>query len=577
MVYKALYRKYRPMTFSDIVGQDVIIKTLTNMVKKNKIIHAYLFNGPRGTGKTSAAKIFAKTINCLEKKDGEPCNFCQACMSVINNDTPDIIEIDAASNNGVDEIRELKSKINLVPHNFKYKVYIIDEVHMLSTGAFNALLKTLEEPPEHVVFILATTEYHKLPLTIISRCQNFNFKRINPTKTITKLEEIIKNEKIKVENGVTEEIARISDGGLRDAIGTLEQLNSFSDGNIMFDDVLLLSGTISKEETKDFLSLIINKDFEKVFVKTEEHYRNGKDFVKITESLILFLRDLLLYKKIPNFFIQTKREDVKCYEKRECNIPEHLLFYFIEEINLNMTSIQTSVNSKIAFEILILKLFGKADALKENENICDVEVSNQIKPSLLGNDKKIPLPISKEKQMGQADQVIPENAEINQIMLCELKYVLINNTIALAEKKCLNEALLNWAQLKTYLINKELKKIASILLDAEVVAASPTHMILTFKYNNLVDNFEQNKEEIESLIRKLMGRKYIVVALIHEEWLKVRLKFVEMKKNNQKIEIIPEKNNQKPSNIKYSKRRKISIETKEAVDIFGEELIEMKG
>ena len=228
MLYQALYRKYRPKTFNDVAGQEVIVKTLKNIIKNNKLTHAYLFIGPRGTGKTSIAKIFAKTINCENSKDGISCENCDICISNNNNENIDVIEMDAASNNGVDEIREIKNHVTLLPTMSKYKVYIIDEVHMLTTGAFNALLKTLEEPPKHVIFILATTEPHKIPLTIISRCQSFEFKPIPKSVMTQKLKYICDEEKINVTDDALDLIAIDSNGGMRDAIGLLDQLNAYT-------------------------------------------------------------------------------------------------------------------------------------------------------------------------------------------------------------------------------------------------------------------------------------------------------------------------------------------------------------
>lgn len=288
MTYRALYRKYRPNNYDGVVGQDMIVKTLKNAVKEEKVSHAYLFSGPRGTGKTSVAKIFAKTINCMNPIDGVPCDECEICKLIDAEQTNDVVEIDAASNNGVDEIRDLKSKINLSPSICKYKVYIIDEVHMLSIGAFNALLKTLEEPPRHVVFILATTEMHKLPLTIISRCQNYNFKKITEDQMKIRLDYIVKEEQIKITNTALYEIARISDGGMRDAIGLLEQLYSYTDNNIDIKDVELLSSSVSKDDIAKTIQNIVDGNLNDVFKEVDIFYQEGKDFIKIAEDIVVF-------------------------------------------------------------------------------------------------------------------------------------------------------------------------------------------------------------------------------------------------------------------------------------------------
>ena len=296
MLYQALYRKYRPKTFNDVAGQEVIVKTLKNIIKNNKLTHAYLFIGPRGTGKTSIAKIFAKTINCENSKDGISCENCDICISNNNNENIDVIEMDAASNNGVDEIREIKNHVTLLPTMSKYKVYIIDEVHMLTTGAFNALLKTLEEPPEHVKFILATTEPQKLPATILSRCQRFDFKRISNEDIVKDLEYVCKESDIKITPKALELIAVLAEGGMRDALSILERCSQEGNDEINEDKVKDLVGIPKTVFINNIVESVVNEDIEGTLNNLEEVIEDGKDINNLVWEIIKYVKDILLYK-----------------------------------------------------------------------------------------------------------------------------------------------------------------------------------------------------------------------------------------------------------------------------------------
>ena len=298
-MYQALYRKYRPKNFSDVVGQNIIVQTLKNSILNNSINHAYLFSGPRGTGKTSMDKIFANTINCENIKNGEKCNNCVFCTQ---NKNDDIIEIDAASNNGVDEIRELRNKVSLVPSIGKYKVYIIDEVHMLTVGAFNALLKTLEEPPAHAIFVLATTEPHKIPLTILSRCQRFDFKKIPENVIFDRLKYIAEQENINITNEAIMEIANTCDGGMRDAISMLDQSHSYNSDNIDVNIINEINGNIPEDEIQKLVNSIINRDLNISYEAIDKYIKEGKNLIKINEKLLLCFRNILLYKNAKEYF-----------------------------------------------------------------------------------------------------------------------------------------------------------------------------------------------------------------------------------------------------------------------------------
>lgn len=301
MAYQALYRVWRPQKFEDVVGQLHITRTLQNAMSQQKVAHAYLFSGPRGTGKTSAAKIFAKAINCKQAPVKEPCGECDACVGIQDGSISDIIEIDAASNNGVDDIREIRDKVKYAPSAVDYKVYIIDEVHMLSQGAFNALLKTLEEPPKHVIFILATTEPHKIPLTIISRCQRFDFKRITHQVIVERIKHILDEEDIQYDDHALIHVALTAEGGMRDALSLLDQAIAYSDDtHIDMDDVLAVTGSISQERLLSMVDSLRHGEAKQALNHLEESMQEGKDPNRFIFDFIHFLRDLYMYSSSQN-------------------------------------------------------------------------------------------------------------------------------------------------------------------------------------------------------------------------------------------------------------------------------------
>jgi DNA polymerase-3 subunit gamma/tau len=600
MAYKALYRKYRPDSFESVVGQKAIIKTLQNIVREDKISHAYLFSGPRGTGKTSVAKIFAKSINCTNSQDGMPCGECDVCKLIKEDKTNDIIEIDAASNNGVDEIRELKSKINLVPTTCKYKVYIIDEVHMLSIGAFNALLKTLEEPPHHVVFILATTEMHKLPLTIISRCQNFNFKKITEEQMKIRLDYIALQEKIKIEEDAIYEISKVSDGGMRDAIGLLEQLGSFTDNDITVNDVELLSSSISRNDIAKIIQNIIDSDIEEIFKTVDNFYQNGKDFIKVAEDMIIFLKDILLFKKAEKYFNSKSSYDIKKYDEVVNKLEANTIYNYISELNKMIIDMKVSSHPKIIFEINLLKLIDANPVITDEKKFENLN-SNHIEKEIISKEKKEeniktliePEPIIIiEKKATEEQQIIniKNNENIDEtkkndeyditetdilpfVKLPAYKKVLINNTLALAKKELLSDLKNKCSQLKTFLINKDFKQAATALLDGKVVGVSDHNILYVYPYDVMVEKADAMMDEIELLITNMTGIKYKIVNIVENVWLEVRPYYVNMMKENKQLEILPEidikasKNNQK--------LKKKSKEIEEVINMFGEDLIEI--
>ena len=531
MAYQTLYRKYRPKTFELVYGQDVIVKTLKNVIKNDKLSHAYLFTGPRGTGKTSSAKLFAKAINCLNNKDGDACNECENCKSFNNNSNPDIIEIDAASNNGVDEIREIKNKVSLVPSMSKYKVYIIDEVHMLSIGAFNALLKTLEEPPEYIIFILATTEPQKIPVTIISRCQRFDFKSISHDKMKQCLENIISKENITIDDGAIEEIINNSKGGMRDAIGLLDQASAFCNNNITANDIEELSGNISIKQIRTFLLNIMQKEYNVIFDSISNYSSNGKDFALICEKIINYIREGILYKKKINTD-KILDEDKNIFDK----LSDTDLYDLIDYLSDTLVKVKNSYQKELTFEVqmiqMIDKIFNKESNVSRETSINEIKTENINVPRETSiNEMKVEntnVPRETLKIENKTDSVIEE-----------LKNVRINNILKNATKQNITFIKDLWPNINEYLINEKYKMVAGMLVNATPVAASKKGIIITLPLESSISRIEKEYDNSKELLNEIYNENYKVVYISEQYWKKVRPKFVEKAKNGE-LQIIDE-------------------------------------
>jgi DNA polymerase-3 subunit gamma/tau len=366
MSYKALYRIYRPKDFNEVAGQKHITQTLKNALANDKVAHAYLFSGPRGTGKTSIAKILAKAVNCVKAPTNNPCNVCENCLGIQDGTISDVIEIDAASNNGVDEIRELRDKVKYLPGYVKYKVYIIDEVHMLSQGAFNALLKTLEEPPAHVIFILCTTELQKVIPTIQSRCQRFDFKAISTLDIIAKLKEIIKIENIEIEEDAIKQIATYAEGGMRDAISLLDQVYAYNPEKVSIEDVNQICGAVSMQTQIDLAKALINFESTKAISLLNDLLYQGKEVKKITLNLIEFFRDVLMYSNLKTIDESSLLYDNEEFIKIANTISNRKAFYIIDVLSKALNDISGSNNPKIQLELAFLKISDSEDNSNSN-------------------------------------------------------------------------------------------------------------------------------------------------------------------------------------------------------------------
>ena len=583
MAYKSLYRKYRPITFDDVSGQTFIIKTLKNAIATNKISHAYLFSGTRGTGKTTIAKIFAKNVNCMNLIDGNVCGKCEICTTENTDDIQDIIEIDAASNNGVDEIRELKNKIKLAPVLCKYKVYIIDEVHMLSTGAFNALLKTLEEPPSHVIFILATTEPQQIPITIISRCQRFDFKKLSIIDIKNRLKYIAEKEHINITDDCLDEIAKMSDGAMRDAIGLLDQVSSFNEDSITIDDIYQISGSVPFKKIYELIDSYINEDIENILKTTEEIYNEGKDFIKLTFDMLSIFKDVLIYYRAPKYFENLNKLNFDEIKKIKEKIDISDLELIIETLENLSRELKLSDYPRILLEMFLINKKSASNTLteevkhyKEAVNEEQKEVINELKEErrIETELKKVETNVEEIKE----NLTIKQNEYTNETRIAvdnpssKDKKILINNTIALASAKLKKEISEKFIDLDKYLIDKKYKVAATILKDATIAAVSNDHMLLTYKYVSMVEDNDKSINKITKLVNEITKSNYKVVAISIDEWKEMRPYYVELKKSG-KIELL----NEPVINESNNNGLNIDNEFDEVINAFGSELIEMEG
>ena len=385
MGYTALYRKFRPTTFSEMVGQEHITRTLRNQIIANRVGHAYLFNGGRGTGKTSSAKILARAINCLNPKDGEPCNECEICKSALNGSLTDIVEMDAASNNSVEDIRGIREEVNFLPTKAKYRVYIIDEVHMLSTGAFNALLKTLEEPPEHVKFILATTEPQKLPATILSRCQRFDFKRISNEDIIKRLKVVCNESNIEISEGALNIIAVLSEGAMRDALSILERCIQDGENKIDENKIKDLVGIPKLSYVNSIISAILEYNLDEVVKSTNQILNEGKDLDNFLWEMIKYVKDILVYKSCKNLELYTQDEISVIDNLANKHSNERLidLIYELSELQNNM---KWSTQKSILFQAGMIKLcYKKSQTVDGNLELRVEKIENYLRSNTIEN------------------------------------------------------------------------------------------------------------------------------------------------------------------------------------------------
>lgn len=537
MDYKVLYRKYRPVNFSELVGQETIKEILINSIKTNRIAHAYIFSGPRGTGKTSTAKIFAKTLNCLNNQNGISCENCEACVNF--KESPDIIEIDAASNNGVEEIRMLRDNVKVLPYSSKYKVYIIDEVHMLSNSAWNAFLKTLEEPPSHVVFILATTEINKVPQTVLSRCQRFDFSKISYDNMYKKLNYIIQNEKIDITEDSINEIIKISNGCLRDALSNLDQISKLNT-KITIEVVENIFGLISNKKLESLLEYLIHNQKQEIASTINSIEESGISPIEFLNEFIDFLINKNLNNEIDN---QNMTGIKKIVEK---------LYSLLEYFNLIINPF-----SLIILELTTQNYFPGNNSEKENivkSKSNKEKTEPQEKNIILTNVKTDNLENNKKSKLNETNE---ETKDANKN-----KKIRINNSFFNASKEYKKEFIDNWKKFVKKLEIDNNFNILGYINNYSVEVVSDKNVIFSFISSNDALIFNKNIFIIEDEYNKFTNQNYKFIGLSNEEWIREKKEYI---LNKDKYTNYIEENDSQNAKSKNL-----------AIELFGNDIIEIR-
>ncbi len=519
MAYQALYRVFRPQQFSDVVGQEHVTRTLQNALSKEKLSHAYLFSGPRGTGKTSVAKIVAKAVNCEQAPTPEPCNECSVCLGITSGSIQDVLEIDAASNNGVDEIRDIRDKVKFAPSSVTYKVYIIDEVHMLSTGAFNALLKTLEEPPKHVIFILATTEPHKIPLTIISRCQRFDFRRIEAPDIVSRLGTVVEAENIAINNDSLQALARAADGGMRDALSLLDQVVSFSEDTVQLEDVLSITGATSEQVLGQLVKAACEKNTLQALQSFHQLMKEGKDPNRLVEDLIFYYRDLLLYKTAPELenVLELVHVDEQ-FTSLSAQVTDSSIYDSIKVLNGTAQEMRWTNHPRIHMEVALVKLCHQREVvIQEDSNLLQRLITLEQQLANREFVERSEVTVSEKPRQEPKQRTSGYKVQTNRIF----------SVLKQATHQDLAVVKSRWMDVLD-ILRKNKRSQAALVQDTEPVAADATRFVLKFKYEiHCQMATEQNvRNNIESALEQLTGRHFELVAVPDSEWLHVREQFL---------------------------------------------------
>ena len=563
MAYQALYRKWRPQKFDDMVGQTAVTKTLKNAIIHHKTSHAYLFTGPRGTGKTSAAKIFAKAINCLNPQDGEPCNECLLCKGITEGTIGDVIEIDAASNNGVEEIRDIRDKARYAPTQATYKVYIIDEVHMLSTGAFNALLKTLEEPPKNVIFILATTEPHKISATIISRTQRFDFRRITNDEIIQRLRYILEQEEIAYEEEALSVIARCANGGMRDALSLLDQVISFSDDKVSFEQAIQVSGSLTDDLMIEFVRLLTQQQAQAALLQLQDLLLLGKEASRLIEEWLEFSRDLLVAKQTGDMIGRSE-----AFVEFAKEVEEAFLYRFMDALNQTQQEMRFTTKPTISLEVFTIKMAQPVVAVAQQAVPANQEYVSQLEQQLQ----------SLQQQMSQLLQgqgvEAPKRVSTPQAKASTYKPNIgeVYKVLDAATRKDLIFIRELWGDLLQMLSTTQ----RALLKASEPVAASPNGFVLKFDYEILCQRAQESVELHEDIARHCQTLAQYpgnFVSVTGEQWVQIRQDYLRDKKEKQEAEGVTHATEMEEQPTDEEEKNEVEQLVQNTIDLFGEEIV----
>ena len=544
MAYKALYRTYRPQTFEEVAGQKHIIRTLKNALANNKIAHAYLFCGPRGTGKTTMAKLFAKALNC-EEGIGHQCNKCSNCLEVMDGSHPDVIEIDAASNNGVEQVRDLIDKVNYLPLKGKYKVYIIDEVHMMTANAFNALLKTLEEPPAHVIFILATTEPHNIIPTILSRCQRYDFTKVSDADIEERMMTILEKEGVAYEQNAVRAIISLADGGMRDALSILDQILAYSNNTLCVEDVYSIFGLISTKEKINLISDVNNGDVSRTLERIKSFSEGGVDLKRLTEDVLEILKDVLIYKKTKESSELSVLNEHDA-EALATAIEIHKLHEMIGTFLKLGLDFKTASNVKTLFEVSLLKLLTYEEPLVQNTQKVSKPIQ-KVETKVIEQPKPIPVPETEpaksalvkaqpieekspetEKANVKDETVVPDwlvdsDNTKKEVAIEGEKYELDDDTIiklmVLGDKELRKTITNRWDELNAFLGHPTLGDLVALLKDGQPFIATKNAIILQYDFEKMASKFnvKENADKLSDIMKKMIGKEVFVYAVSRSE------------------------------------------------------------